>query len=68
MWMTIAIVLLVVNVALQLLDFSVIVRIVKKEQKQEILDTIEAMKSDDNRTLDDKTLINEIWIKIYTFF
>lgn len=68
MWMTIAIVLLVVNVALQLLDFSVIVRIIKKEHKQEILDTIEAMKSDDNRTLDDKTLINEIWIKIYTFF
>lgn len=68
MWMTVAIVLLVVNVALQLLDFSVIVRIVKKEQKQEILDTIEAMKSDENRTLDDKTLINEIWIKIYTFF
>ena len=68
MWMTIAIVLLVANVVLQFLDFSVIVRIAKKEQKQEILDTIEAMKSDDNRTLDDKTLINEILIKIYTFF
>ena len=68
MWMTIAIILLVVNVVLQLLDFSVIVRIAKEKQKMEILDTIEAMKSDDNRTLDDKTLINEIWIKIYTFF
>lgn len=68
MWMTIAIVLLVVNVVLQFLDFSVIVALAQKVQKQEILDTIEAMKLDDNRTLDDKTLINEIWIKIYTFF
>lgn len=68
MGMMVAIVLLVVNVVLQLLDFSVIVRMVKEEQKEKILNTIEAMKSDDNRTLDDKTLIDEIWIKIYTFF
>ena len=68
MWMTIAIVLLVANLVLQFLEFSVIVDEAKKEQKQEILDTIEAMKSDENRTIGDEMLINELWIKIYIFF
>ena len=68
MWMTIAIVLLVANLVSQFLEFSVIVDEAKKEQKQEILDTIEAMKSDENRTIGDEMLINELWIKIYIFF
>lgn len=68
MWMTVFIVLLVVNLVLQFLEFSVIVAKAKEEQKLEILHVIEGMKSDECRTLDDKTLIDEIWIKIYTFF
>ena len=68
MWMTVFIVLLLVNLVLQFLEFSVIVAKAKEEQKLEILHVIEGMKSDECRTLDDKTLIDEIWIKIYTFF
>ena len=68
MWITVFIVLLLVNLVLQFLEFSVIVAKAKEEQKLEILHVIEGMKSDECRTLDDKTLINEIWIKIYTFF
>ena len=68
MWMTIAIILLVANLVLQFLDFSVIVAEAKEKQKMEILETIEAMESDENRTERDKMLIREIWIKIYTFF
>lgn len=68
MWMTVFIVLLLVNLVLQFLDFSVIVAEAKKEQKLEILEVIEGMKSDECRTVRDEMLIGEIWIKIYTFF
>lgn len=68
MWITVFVVLLLVNLVLQFLEFSVIVTKAKEEQKLEILDVIEGMKSDGYRTLDDKTLLDEIWIKIYTFF
>ena len=68
MWMTVAIVLLIMNLVLQFLEFSVIVTEAKEEQKQEILDVIEGLKSDRCRTVSDEKLLDEIWIKIYTFF
>lgn len=56
------------GVVLQLMDMVIIVREAEKKQKQEILDTIDAMLSDEVRTSREIHILEEVWLKIYTFF